>query len=101
MVRSIVLTVLLLGGCGDSTPSSCSDAACDGAHEYCVLFGSDVPGESEVAVCEPLPAGCDDAPSCDCLRDLPPSSGVCFDLAFTDGACQARDGVVELTCPAG
>jgi hypothetical protein len=82
----------------DYGPATCAAAACDGAVEMCVLYGSDT-FEPDSASCQPLPVGCESDRSCDCLdQTLTEDDGLrfCFDYS-----CAMSGGVVEVICPGG
>ena len=93
------LTLALTFAACNSDPENCSEASCDGASEYCVLFGSDIAGEPDVATCEPLPAACDSDNTCGCVEanDTEGSLSFCFDL----GGCDDSGAAVEIVCPGG
>jgi hypothetical protein len=70
---------------------ACGTTACEHGKEYCRHSVSDVGGQPDSYGCVPLPAGCGDAPTCDCAKDEP-----CGFL------CKASDaGDLTLTCPGG
>lgn len=84
---------------GDRGPATCADAACDPGAEYCVVHGSDVAGEPDVAACEPLPSTCVEPLSCDCLDGAAADFGL--DFCLQEGGCAVVDGSLEVTCPGG
>lgn len=63
----IVLCLVGLSGCV-SEPSSCEEAECDPAIEFCLLFGSDTL-EPSSASCRPFPDACAEAATCECLLE--------------------------------
>jgi hypothetical protein len=64
-----------------------------------VLLGSDVIGEPDVAICEPLPSTCAAGPSCDCVEQGDDETGLGF--CFEEGSCNDSGEVVEVICPGG
>ena len=90
-----VLVGLAVSGCSQG-PASCDEAACDGAAEFCLVTGTDVPFESTGFTCQPLPAACTTTPTCECLRTSP--EAIC---AAPPCACDETGDVVEVTIPGG
>ncbi len=69
----------------------CGPIFCD-IGSYCRITFNDVPGEPHHYQCPPLPDGCGDAPTCDCLQDEP-----CFEFV-----CEAvTNGGLQIGCPGG
>ncbi len=97
----LVVAVMVLSGalaCAVE-PETCAAAACDGATEMCVFYGSDTL-EPSVARCEPVVDACSEDRTCTCLEtevDEDSSYRFCLDA----GSCTEQDGVVELVCPGG
>lgn len=72
----------------------CGDALiCAPESEYCQRQVSDVQGIPDSYQCLPLPDGCNDQISCECLADEPCGE---FDLCE-----ETQDGGVILSCPGG
>lgn len=63
----IVLGLVAASGCAPG-PSSCAEAGCDPATEFCLLLGSDTP-EPSSASCRVYPDACAEAPTCECLLE--------------------------------
>jgi hypothetical protein len=70
---------------------ACGWRFCDPNSSYCQVGYSDVGGEPNSYNCLPLPDGCGDAPSCDCLADEP-----CADFN-----CEGDENGLQLECPGG
>ena len=83
-------------GCRDE-----GEPACDSKMELRVTYGSDIAGRDDESVCDPLPAACGTAPSCDCLRGQTLASGANADFCLDNGACDVADGELMLECPGG
>lgn len=99
-MKWIWILLLVVSACGPSRPTTCAEAACDGEREMCVLFGSDVAFEPNVAQCGSLPLGCEQDLSCACV-DRALTEGDQFRFCFDAGGCSVNDGVIELFCPGG
>lgn len=82
----------LFGGC---TPPGgmfgCGAQFCDLVSQYCEIGISDVGGEPNTYVCEPLPNTCGNTPDCVCLANEP-----CGFMCEGDAASG-----LTLTCPGG
>ena len=77
-------------------PTSCDEAACNPASEYCVLYGSDTLAPNKSS-CHELPDSCIDSATCDCLIAEEAQSQFCFDA----GGCDESGEVIEVVCPGG
>lgn len=95
-VLGLLLACGVALGCRDE-----GEAACDPGTELRVTYGSDIAGEDDEIVCDPLPAACGATPSCDCLRGHTLASGVSADFCIDNGACDDADGEIVLVCPGG
>lgn len=98
MFRLAVLALVgaALGAC-TLEPTTCAEAACDAAREYCVLYGSDTMEPSR-AGCHDLPLACAADRSCACLERETPDLAFCFDA----GTCSApADEALAVVCPGG
>jgi hypothetical protein len=91
----VVLLAGAVSGCSGG-PASCDEASCDGAAEFCLIAGTDVPYESTSFTCRPLPAPCTSTPTCECLRTSP--EAIC---AAPPCSCDETRDVVEVTLPGG
>lgn len=69
----------------------CGFKFCDPATSYCQVSTSDIGGFPNSFSCLPLPAGCAEAPGCDCLADEP----------CTRFSCTDRGGGSTVVCPGG
>lgn len=87
------------GTCEVGLPFLCGEEPCNGAGEYCVVFGSDIEGEGPGFSCEVLPDACSDSTDCECFRDQETSFNVNFCLDV--GACSHDERSFEITCPGG
>ncbi|MFH1811558.1 MAG: hypothetical protein ABIJ09_22655 [Pseudomonadota bacterium] len=94
----LVTAVAMSAAAGCSfEPTTCAEAACDAAREYCVLYGSDTLAPS-TAGCHALPAACTGERSCDCLQRETPDLEFCFEA----GGCSApADDALAVVCPGG
>lgn len=94
----LVAAVAMLSACGNERPSTCAEAACDGATEMCVFYGSDTL-EPSLAQCEPVIDDCSEDRTCACL-DAAVEEGT-YRFCLDAGSCTETDGVIELVCPGG
>ncbi len=81
------------GGCEppDGGSFACGQFFCT-VGSYCSVATNDVAGEPHFYACLPLPAACEDAPTCECLGNEP-----CYEFG-----CETVDDVgLQITCPGG
>ena len=95
-LNSCLLAVGLLLGCAeeDAAPFACGDngGSCDAATQLCVLGGP-----QKCSTCVPLPAACEDNPTCGCVppgTDASYGARVCQDA----GSCAVTGDGLTLTC---
>ncbi len=75
---------------------ACGSKFCNVLNEYCIITSNDalVPNDPVPFVysCAPLPGGCQNAGSCQCLPNGIPCGGA---------TCKMNAGLVTVTCPGG
>ncbi len=77
-------------GCS-SEPTSCDEAACDPASQYCRFFGSDTLAPPS-ASCAEIPEACAAGPTCECVLDEENDS---------IATCEVDGELVVVTIPGG
>jgi hypothetical protein len=91
-------SVGLVAACNEDPVDACD--SCDPETDYCAIYHSDVAGEDPATTCQPLPDGCEDDPTCDCLSEAA-ADDAGLEFCITEGGCSEPDGVAIVNCPGG